>query len=113
MRTLCITAAIAVGIILASVRMPYAMTMDCAEGKAMMLKAHASAEGTPAMTGDVDKDFAVMEIQASKAQVSMAKIEMTCGKTAAEKASAAKLLKESQDRLQLLLEQGLRPEQRS
>ena len=114
MKTLCRVGALAVGIALTTVRMPNAtaMSMDCGEGKAMMLKAHSAAQGTPTMSGDVDKDFAAMEIQASKAQVMMANIEMTCGKTAAEKASAAKLLQESQERLQLLLQQGLRPEQR-
>jgi hypothetical protein len=88
-------------------RAAIAMTMNCSDAETMMLKARSTVQqGKATMTGDVDKDFASMEVAVGKAQLVMAHVEMKCGKTTADKESAARLLRESQERLQMFRDEG-------
>ena len=74
--------------------------------KATMMKAHAMAQTSPAMTGNHDEDFAAMDVCVAEAQIMMARVEMQCGHRAADRKSAAMLLRESQERLQMFRDQA-------
>jgi phosphodiesterase/alkaline phosphatase D-like protein len=79
--------------------------MDCTQAEAMFTDAVKSHVG--AMTGDVDKDFAMIVMDHEKATSTIMKVEAQCGKDPKMKAMAAKQEADADARMTMFRNQGM------
>ncbi len=80
------------------------MAVDCSKAGDMMMQSNKM--DSPAMTGDVDKDYMAMAMAHQKSMMMLMHVEMSCGKNEALKKEAAKSMREADERLEMFRNQS-------